>query len=526
MKQKTITVLIYRVVALALAGLVLITGANAFYSLRLKRSAATMREVSLAASRALYEVSMLLHEQSSLVSTAPGLSELAVIKKGQESFVKLSADLDKAYTTLGGLAPDAELAKLVAALKEQSTAHRAAADKVFALALGFQQAEASEALQKVFTPADTKLNQTANQATTQALNLVDQKPMEILQLVSSNTFASYLTSGITLIAVIVFSVWTVQRSIVRPLRVSTGALSESSENNVRTANHISGSSHTLADGANQQAASIEEAGASLEEMSSMTQRNAENARKATDLAKQARNAADVGVADMDAMNAAMAAIKTSSDDIAKIIKTIDEIAFQTNILALNAAVEAARAGEAGMGFAVVAEEVRNLAQRSAQAAKETASKIEDAISKTDQGVQITGKVADALNNIVGKVREVDHLVAEVATASSEQTQGISQINSAISSIDKITQSNAANAEESASAAQELNSQAVAMRQAVEHLQSLVGGAESAVATVEQPPRAGLPAPAKTSRNGHAKAGDNGFTDFAPSPSARRDTIPM
>ena len=148
---------------------------------------------------------------------------------------------------------------------------------------------------------------------------------------------------------------------------------------------ITASSQSLAEGASEQAASLEETSASLEEMSSMTRHNAENAQKANELAKQARSAADKGVADMQAMNAAMEAIKNSSDDIAKIIKTIDEIAFQTNILALNAAVEAARAGEAGMGFAVVADEVRNLAQRSAQAAKETAGQIEGAISQDGAG---------------------------------------------------------------------------------------------------------------------------------------------
>ena len=196
--------------------------------------------------------------------------------------------------------------------------------------------------------------------------------------------------------------------------------------------------------------------------------------KANDLAKQARAAADKGAGDMQAMSAAMEAIKVSSDDIAKIIKTIDEIAFQTNILALNAAVEAARAGEAGMGFAVVADEVRNLAQRSAQAAKETAAKIEGAITKTGQGVEISTKVAQALNEIVAKVRQVDELVAEVAGASREQTQGITQINMAVGQMDKVTQSNAASAEESASAAEELNAQAASLKQIVHDLQTLVG----------------------------------------------------
>jgi methyl-accepting chemotaxis protein len=234
----------------------------------------------------------------------------------------------------------------------------------------------------------------------------------------------------------------------------------------------------LADGAGEQAASIEETSSSLEELASMTRRNSENAEKSNDLAKQACQAADKGSKDMAAMSSAMGAIKTSSDDIAKIIRTIDEIAFQTNILALNAAVEAARAGEAGMGFAVVADEVRNLAQRSAQAAKETAAKIEDAIGKTNQGVGLSEKVAQALNEIVAKVHEVDDLASEVANASREQSQGITQINTAVGQMDKVTQSNAATAEESAAAAEELNAQAETLKESVHQLMRLVGGART------------------------------------------------
>ena len=242
---------------------------------------------------------------------------------------------------------------------------------------------------------------------------------------------------------------------------------------------VSHAGQSLAQGSGEQAASIEETSTSLEEMASMIQRNSENASKANDLAKEAREAADNGAADMQTMNTAMQAIKASSDDIAKIIKTIDEIAFQTNILALNAAVEAARAGEAGMGFAVVADEVRNLAQRSATAAKETTAKIEGAITKTAQGVDISLKVTAALNGIVIKARQVDELASEVANASREQTQSIKQINASVGQMDKVTQANAVSAEESAAAAQELNAQSVTMKEAVGELLFLVDSATHA-----------------------------------------------
>jgi methyl-accepting chemotaxis protein len=286
-----------------------------------------------------------------------------------------------------------------------------------------------------------------------------------------------------------------------------GTLNQVSVSLGGSANIVSASSQSLAEGSSNQAASIEETSASLEEMSSMTKRNAENAQKANDLAKQARTAADRGVSDMQAMSAAMDAIKGSSDDIAKIIKTIDEIAFQTNILALNAAVEAARAGEAGMGFAVVADEVRNLAQRSAQAAKETAAKIEGAISKTGQGVEINSKVAQALNEIVSKAHQVDELVAEVANASHEQTQGITQINTAVGQMDKVTQSNAASAEESAAAAQELNAQAAQMKQSVAELMQMVGGNGQADLSAPSGPDGGssFEESDQPEHNGHAPA---------------------
>jgi methyl-accepting chemotaxis protein len=219
----------------------------------------------------------------------------------------------------------------------------------------------------------------------------------------------------------------------------------------------------------------------------MTKRNAESAQQAKQAATQARTSADAGFEHMKAMNTAMSAIKASSDDIAKIIKTIDEIAFQTNILALNAAVEAARAGEAGMGFAVVAEEVRALAQRSATAAKETANKIEDSVAKSQQGAQLSADVASSFETIQQQIRSLDQLVGEIATASQEQNQGINQVTKAVSQMDQITQTNAASAEETSAASQELNTQASVLSEAITSLQTLMGEKNAPIEPAVQAP---------------------------------------
>ena len=277
--------------------------------------------------------------------------------------------------------------------------------------------------------------------------------------------------------------WLVTRSVNHRITDVAGRLAAESDKAVVSAAQVADASHLMAGGATEQAAALEETSASLHEMSAMTTRNSENAQNAKSLANQARTTADAGAADMEQMKSAMGAIKGSSVEIAKIIKTIDEIAFQTNILALNAAVEAARAGEAGLGFAVVAEEVRNLAQRSAQAAKETADKISASTDKSEQGVRISEKMAGNLAAIVEKTRQLDERIAEIAQSSHEQSEGIRQINAAVTNMDKITQANAAQSQQSASASEEFKGQAAQVRLAVtELLQMANASAPSGTAT--------------------------------------------
>jgi len=328
-------------------------------------------------------------------------------------------------------------------------------------------------------PALAKQLEAATQAvTTHCADLAGERAQSAARAFAEvqNSVLTLGFSGAVYAAAVLLMVALGSAHLRRAMIELAGRLAEASDQTSAHANAVAGASQTLAEGACNQAASLEETSASLEEMTSMVKRNADAAQQAKEISGQTRAAADAGAHDMEQMRQSIAAIKRSSDEVAKIVKNIDEIAFQTNILALNAAVEAARAGEAGAGFAVVAEEVRSLAQRSAQAARETATRIEDAISKTSQGVEVSGKVAQSLKEITAKARSVDELVGQIAVASKEQAQGISQVNLAVTAMDRITQSNAATAEESASAAQELNSQAAGQKATVDELLRLVGEA--------------------------------------------------
>ncbi len=292
----------------------------------------------------------------------------------------------------------------------------------------------------------------------------------------ANALATAITTVVLISILAGLVIWCVHSFMSVPLEQTAGDIAENAQRVRRAAEQFTGSSLSLAQGSNELAASIAQTSAALAQLTSTTATNAGHANSAREIARLTHTAAENSVRQMEVLKTTITQIDASSNDIGKINKLIHEIAFQTNLLALNASVEAARAGETGMGFAVVAEEVRNLAQRSAAAAKETAAKVEGAIGYTAKGVEIGREVAAALNEIVVKAGEVEKLAGEVAGASREQSAGITQINSAIAQMDRVTKDNASTAGQTATAAGDLDAQAETMRRSVGVLVQLVRGA--------------------------------------------------
>jgi methyl-accepting chemotaxis protein len=395
------------------------------------------------------------------------------------------ADLTAASQALKQSAADDKTREGCGRLETTVGEWKTSIQRVESFARAGQALEAAEAADQVSKAADQ---------TGQIAAEIDRAQQESLESARASAAGSYRWSWWLMILVMLVAVavsgaggWTV-RDIRTTLGDVAARLKDSSAHVMSASAQVASSSQSLSKGSSEQAASLEETSASMEEMASMTRRNAENSAQAAASMTDAERLVRDANGNLEELVRAMSGIQDSSAKIAKIIKTIDEIAFQTNILALNAAVEAARAGEAGMGFAVVAGEVRNLAHRSAQAAKDTAALIEDSSVRARDGGTKVGRVEQSIAAITESVLKVKALVDEISVASRQQAQGIDQVTQAISQMERVTQTTAATAEETAATSEELNAQVAQSVDVASRLERLVGNA----APSEAPPAAGPP----------------------------------
>lgn len=390
-----------------------------------------------------------------------------------EQFSNLSQRIGISIEALSNLQIEPETRKDLADIKQSLDAIRPAKDAILD---AFKTGDVTSALSSLddgVRPAQKRLDASIE-------NILKTQDARLASETDAATAAANLSRWIAIVLLVLTliaaaAVCVVIGQVSGLLRLSVFDLSESSEQIAAAANQVSSSSQALAQGSSQQAATIEETSSASAEINSMAQRNTQNSKQTADIVMDSEAGFHKANQSLGEMVIAMEGISSSSQKISKIIKVIDEIAFQTNILALNAAVEAARAGEAGMGFAVVADEVRNLAQRCAQAAKHTADLIEDSILKSDGGKLKVDQVAVAIRDITAQSAEIKTLVDEINLGSIEQSRGIDQISRSITQMEQVTQGSAANAEETSAAAQQLSAQAKTMKDIVNRLRSMVDG---------------------------------------------------
>jgi methyl-accepting chemotaxis protein len=414
-----------------------------------------------------------------LLSVQHILSDTDQKMAGYEEDIKANAkDLDESFKQYEATITQDEERQLFASLQAARAPFRQAREEVLVLSRQHNDKEARAFAQTNLEPVYNNYRNAATALTDYNKKRGGEIAVEAFAIMDTAK-TGIVVALITTIVIAGILAFFIIRGVNKVLNRLASTLGDGSGQVASASSQVSASSQSLAQGASEQAAALEETTSALEEISSMTKKNAETAHQASALSAEAKAAADKGNSAMTRMGSAITEIEKASSDTAKIIKVIDEIAFQTNLLALNAAVEAARAGEAGKGFAVVAEEVRNLAMRSAEAAKNTNTLIEGSVQSSRNGVAICAEVAKTLGEITESNTKVNALVGEIAAASKEQSTGIEQVNTSLAQMDKVTQSSAANAEESAAASEELNSQAEQLNGMVGELIALVGGTTAA-----------------------------------------------
>jgi methyl-accepting chemotaxis protein len=396
---------------------------------------------------------------------------LSVQRKGID---ERRADLAKGFQDIDKADIGSEERALVAKLKENFEKYYASQEKVFSLSRQDQFAER----QLVFTGDAMKVS---GEIQSIIDKLFEQSIAKARETAEKNDKTAR-TATVTMIVLVVVGVlgsmamgFLISRKISGALDRVVDSLIDGSGQVTSASTQLSATAQGMAEGSSEQAASLEETSAAMEEMSAMTRQNADNAGQAKSLADRAGSSVDKADVSMRQMVGKMGEISSKGEEIGKIIKSIDEIAFQTNLLALNAAVEAARAGEAGAGFAVVADEVRNLAQRAASSARSTSDLIEGTIRNIQEGTTLVESTNQNFQDVAVAVGKVTELVGEISAASQEQSRGITEVSTAISQMDKVTQANAAGAEEIAASSEELSAQALSLTDIVRQLQEVVHG---------------------------------------------------
>jgi methyl-accepting chemotaxis protein len=460
----------------AMLGLVLLLGAGGVLITRdlsgdLERAAnVTARQQYLAGQVSADAAELTSLERGSVLAAM--LADSAHQQTYQQAFSEHAANLRKSLSELRKIAETREAAARLQSLEQQAALVAQAHEEL-------RQAMASQQMDSGMVIFAQKVQPSLEEIGRQSVSLVEQQTRDLASASAVSSAKSGRSITVTIVLLLIGLgvgagvLWMVRHAGVA-LKDLAAHMSESAERVSGAASQVSESSQSLAAGASQQAASLEETSASTEEISSITRKNADHALQVAGLMQQSADGAVAVNQSLDRMVEQMKEIGNSSNKIARIIKVIDEIAFQTNILALNAAVEAARAGEAGLGFAVVADEVRNLAQRCAQAARDTAGLIEDSIVTARDGNARLDQMAGNVRAMTENATQVKSLVDEVNMGSQEQARGMEQIARAVMQMEQVTQRTAASAQQSASAGTDLNSHANALRALVHEMRDMVG----------------------------------------------------
>ncbi len=411
------------------------------------------------------------NEQNKFYQDAVILGRPELLKRAKKEAASIKTTLDS-LKALEGIGDKNQMD--IGRITTIFMSYTSSADAIYEIMSSEDSVEIPEKETENLAKAMASLSKKLNALSIATQNNVSENISSLIEKTIKNNHINIILSLVAIgLSVLIISI-VIKRSIINILYRISDRINTSSQKVALGSYQMSSASNSLADGASAQTASIEKTTSSLDEISSTTRQNSDNAGQADNLMKDTNLLVNKANDSMDKLTNAIKAISLASEETQKIIKTIDEIAFQTNLLALNAAVEAARAGEVGAGFAVVADEVRNLAMRAGEAARNTAELIKGTMEKVTDGSGLVVITNDAFNEVAANVLKGGELVAEIATTSLEQTQGIEQLNIVVTEMDKVTQQNAANAEETAAVSEEMKNEANQMKKMINELTTLVG----------------------------------------------------